>query len=117
MFIATLVLSALLALVFLGAGFAKITKNPKMVEAATSHGFTVGQYQLIGAAEVAGAAGLAIGLWWAPLGIAAAVGLTLLMIGAVITHVRFKEAFALVAPSLVLAVLSAAALVLRITTA
>jgi uncharacterized membrane protein YphA (DoxX/SURF4 family) len=117
MFIATLVLSALLALVFLGAGISKITKNKMMVEAATSHGFTVGQYQLIGVAEVAGAAGLVIGLWWAPLGIAAAVGLTVLMAGAVITHVRFKEKFALVAPSLVLTVLSAVALVLRIATA
>jgi uncharacterized membrane protein YphA (DoxX/SURF4 family) len=117
MFIATLVLSALLALAFLGAGISKITKNKMMVEAATSHGFTVGQYQLIGVAEVAGAAGLVIGLWWAPIGVAAAVGLTLLMVGAVITHVRFKEKFALVAPSLVLAVLSAVAVVLRIATA
>ncbi len=117
MFIATLVLSALLAVVFLGAGASKAAGAKAMVEAAESHGFAKGQYQVIGLLEIAGAAGLVIGLWWAPLGIAAAVGLTLMMIGAVITHVRFKDQLAMTAPSAVLAILTAVALALRIATA
>lgn len=117
MFIATLVLSALLAVAYVGAGASKVAGTKAMVEAAESHGFTKGHYQVIGLLEVAGAAGLVIGLWWAPLGIAAAAGLTLLMIGAVVVHVRAKEKFAMAAPALVLAILSAVALVLRITTA
>jgi uncharacterized membrane protein YphA (DoxX/SURF4 family) len=87
-FIATIVISVLLGLAYLGAGLSKITKQPMMVESSGHLGFTVQQYQLIGVAEVFGATGLLIGLWLAPLGIAAAVGLVLLMIGAVYFHLK-----------------------------
>ena len=117
MFIAMLVLSALLAVVFTAAGVSKVMKVPAMVTAAEAHGFTADSYRNIGLLEVAGAAGLIIGLWWAPLGIAAALGLTLLMVGAVIVHVRAKDKVAETVPAVVLTLLSAAALVLRIVTA
>ncbi|WNV91768.1 DoxX family protein [Umezawaea sp. Da 62-37] len=117
MFIATLVLSALLAVVFVGAGTAKVLQRPVMVEAAEAHGFGKDSYRVIGLLEYAGAAGLLIGLWFAPLGIAAGVGLVLLMAGAVVVHVRFKEKAAATAPSVVLALLAAVALALRIATA
>ncbi len=52
-----------------------------MVEAAAHVGFPVSSFRIIGLVEVAAAAGLLIGLAWAPLGIAAAAGLVLLMIG------------------------------------
>ena len=68
-------------------------------------------------AEVAAAAGLLIGLAWAPLGIAAAAGLVLLMIGAIVFHVRAKDPVEAMAPVVVLAVLSVVTLVLRITSA
>ena len=58
-----------------------------------------------------------IGLAWAPLGIAAAAGLVLLLIGAVVVHVRAKDPVAAMVPVLVLAVLSVVTLVLRITSA
>jgi len=117
MFIATLVLSALLAIAFIGAGVSKVMKVPAMVTAAETHGFTADGYRNIGLLEVAGAAGLLIGLWWAPLGIAAALGLTLLMAGAVIVHVRAKDKVAETVPAAVLTLLAAATLVLRIVTA
>ncbi|PRY46256.1 DoxX family protein [Umezawaea tangerina] len=117
MFIATLVLSALLAVVFVAAGTPKVLQKPVMVEAAESHGFTKDSYRIIGLLEYAGAAGLLVGLWFAPLGIAAGIGLFLLMAGAVIVHVRFKDKAAMTVPSAVLALLVAAALVLRILTA
>jgi DoxX-like family len=87
-FIAAIVFSVLLGLAFLGAGLTKITKQPMMVESATHLGFSVTQYQLIGVLEVLAAGGLLLGLWVAPLGIAAAVGLVLLMAGAVFFHLR-----------------------------
>ncbi|MGW4028607.1 DoxX family protein [Streptomyces sp. NPDC004838] len=118
MFIATFVLSALLALAFLGAGSGKVAgNNPKMLESAAHLGYSARTYQVIGALELAGAVGVAVGLWWAPLGIAAASGLVLVMAGAVISHMKAKDAFALTAPSLVLGLLAAATLVLRIATA
>ncbi|MDX8140583.1 DoxX family protein [Lentzea sp. BCCO 10_0061] len=117
MFIATLVLSALLAVAFIGAGVSKVMKVPAMVAAAETHGFTADGYRNIGLLEVAGAAGLLIGLWWAPLGIAAALGLTLLMAGAVIVHVRAGDKVAETVPAVVLTLLAGTALVLRIVTA
>lgn len=46
---------------------------------------------LIGVCEVAAAVGLVIGLWFPPLALAAAVGLTALMIGAVLAHRRAED--------------------------
>ncbi|TDU78313.1 DoxX family protein [Streptomyces sp. KS 21] len=58
------------------------------------------------------AAGLVAGLWVTPLGVAAAVGVTLCFIGAVISHLRVKD-FEL-APAATLALVAAAALALRV---
>jgi uncharacterized membrane protein YphA (DoxX/SURF4 family) len=117
MFIATLVISALLALAFFGAGFMKLTSpEPKLAEGAAHVGFSAKSYRAIGALEVAGAAGLLIGLYFAPLGIAAAIGLVLMMIGAAIAHARVKDKFPAIAPSAVLAVVAVVALVLRVAT-
>ncbi|MFD4240661.1 DoxX family protein [Streptomyces sp. NPDC058525] len=60
--------------------------------------------------KAAGAIGLVAGLWFTPLGIAAA-GATLYFIGAVISHLRVKDYE--LAPAAVLAAAAAAALVLR----
>jgi hypothetical protein len=117
MFVATVILSVLLALAFAGAGVPKILAQPKMVEVAAHFGLSIGSFRIIGVAEVAAAAGLLIGLAWAPLGIAAAAGLVLLMIGAIVFHVRAKDPVAAMAPVVVLAVLSVVTLVLRITSA
>ena len=46
---------------------------------------------MIGALELAGVAGVLAGLLWAPIGIAAAIGLTLLSIGAIAFHVRASD--------------------------
>lgn len=117
MFIATLVVSALLALAFLGAGVGKVTgAEPKIAEMAGHVGFTARSYRGIGALEIAGAAGVLVGLYFAPLGIAASIGLALLMAGAVIAHIRVKDKFAMIAPSAALGVVAVVALVLRAAT-
>ncbi len=117
MFVATLVLSVLLAVAFVAAGLPKIAGVKQMRENAEHLGFSVNSYRVIGALEVAGSAGLSVGLAVAPLGAAAAIGLTLLMIGAVIFHIRAKDAAAHLLPALVLALLAAATAVLRIASA
>jgi uncharacterized membrane protein YphA (DoxX/SURF4 family) len=88
-----------------------------MVEAAEHLNFSVPQYQLIGVAELAGAAGLIIGLWWAPLGIAAAVGLVLTMIGAVYFHNKHHDPTAAWIPSASLGVLALLEVVFRLVSA
>lgn len=106
------VLSILLAAVFLGSGLTKLANVEAMRKSAEQLGYSQNLSRIIGALEVAAAAGLIVGLFWMPLGLAAAIGLTALMIGAVYYHVRAKDTPAHIAPPAVLALLSAATAVL-----
>ena len=63
---------------------------------------------------MAGAAGLLAGLWVPAIGIAAAVGLALLMAGAIGAHVRASDARN-IGPAALLLVLAVAAASLQIT--
>lgn len=111
MFIATVVVSVLLALAVAGSGIGKLSKQPKLVESLTGLGVPMSWLPRLAAAELAGAVGLVAGLWVAPLGIAAALGLVAYFVGAIITHVKADDRD-LIAPA-VLALVSVAALVLR----
>ena len=102
------VLSILLAALFLLLGVAKVLALPRMRELAEHAGFSVAAYRGIGALEVAGAAGLLVGLTVPLLGASAGVGLLLLLAGAVITHVRNGDGIRGIAPALVCVVLVAA---------
>ncbi len=91
------------------AGMAKITKQQMVIDGAEHLGFTVSQYQLIGAAEVAGAIGVLIGLLvddlsW--LGLLAAIGLILVGLGALFFHTRAKDAVKDMAPAAMLTVVA-----------
>lgn len=119
MIIAYWIVAGLLALVFLATGSMKIAR-PK--DALATSGMTYvedfgsAQVKLIGTAEVLGAIGLILPklLDVLPvLGPVAAIGLVILMIGAIATHVRRHEQFV---PPLALAVLAAAAAVLGFLT-
>jgi uncharacterized membrane protein YphA (DoxX/SURF4 family) len=117
MFIVTTVLAALLAAGFVAAGLPKVLAQPAAVDNARQLGYSQSAFRLIGLLELAGSAGLLIGLYWAPLGVAAAAGLALLTLGAVITHLRRKDPVKVAAPAVLYAVASIAVLVLRLTTA
>ena len=73
------------------------------------------RYQLIGAAELAAAAGVLIGLWWHPLGVAAAAGMVLLLLGAVITHRRAADGGKEMAPALLAVAITIAYLAVALT--
>lgn len=88
MFVATIALSIVLALAFAGTGVMKVTGRTEIMEGLGRLGVSPGLARLIGFLELAGAAGLLIGLWLGWLGAAAAIGLVLLMIGAIGYHVR-----------------------------
>jgi hypothetical protein len=87
------VLSVLLAVGCLIPGVAKVVGHPKMQAAAGHFGIPFGLYRLIGTAEVAAAAGVLAGLVWAPLGVAAASGMVLLLAGALLAHSRARDGF------------------------
>ncbi|GGU43695.1 DoxX family protein [Lentzea flava] len=102
------VLAVLLAVLFVLLGVSKLLALPRMRELASHAGFSVAAYRGIGALEVAGAAGLLIGLTVPLLGAAAGAGLLLLLAGAVITHVRNRDGIRELAPAVVCAALVAA---------
>ncbi|MGZ4522377.1 MAG: DoxX family protein [Mycobacteriaceae bacterium] len=115
MFIATLVVSVLLAAGFLGSAAGKLTKNPSVTTSMQTVGFPVDRVWMLAVLEIAGAVGLAIGLFWWPLGVAAAAGVILYFAGAVGAHLRVHDKN--VAPAAVLLVVSVVALVLRTVSA
>ena len=84
-------ISLLLVAVCLLPGAAKLAGHPKMQESASRFGIRWRHYRLIGVAELAAASGVLAGLWWHPLGLAAAAGMTLLLIEAVITDRRAAD--------------------------
>lgn len=103
------IVGIVIALAFLAAGLAKVTKNDQMVEAAERLGFSITQFQLLGAAEIAGAVGVVAGIVsddLEPLGIAAAVGLVIVGIGAGVVHLKAGDEPKAVAPPIVLAMLA-----------
>ena len=109
------IVSGLLAVAFLGAGLAKITQPKEKLRERQPYvdDFSQPAVRGIGAAEVVAA--IALVLPWlldvAPvLTPLAAAGLVLLMIGAVLTHVRRKEMFV---PPLVLGLLALFVAVVR----
>lgn len=113
---AYLVVTLLFALLVTYSGIAKIRRDPHVVQVIhETVGVPMGYLPLLSACEFAGAAGLVVGIWWAPLGIAAGIGLAIYFVGAVVSHLRAGDAKGIGAPAFLL-VLAAAALALRILT-
>jgi hypothetical protein len=95
------VITVLAAAPFLVLGAAKIARRLDMPERAAHLGFSTSAYQLIGLAELLGAVGLLVGLAVTPVGIAAACGLVLLVVGAVVAHLRAGDRVSATVPALI----------------
>ena len=117
MFIATVVLSVLLAVAMAASFTRKATGAPASRDLRDRLGVAPRLWQTIGGLELAAALGLLLGLAVAPLGVAAITGVALLMAGAVVAHLRRGIAGReLTAPVTLLAV-AVVAVLLRVTTA
>ncbi|MFG2449861.1 DoxX family protein [Streptomyces sp. NPDC048512] len=115
MFLAYAVVGILLAVVLAASAFLTFAKNPKITENMTRVGVPESWLPRLAALKAAGAIGLLIGLAVPLIGAAAAVGIVLYFIGAVIAHIRAKDKE--MAPAIVLASIAAAALILRVLSA
>jgi hypothetical protein len=107
--------SLLLAAACLVPAAAKLASHPKMRHAAAHFGIPWPRYRLIGAAELAAAAGVLAGLWWHPLGLAAAAGMAPLLLGALITHRRAADGGKEMAPALLALAITIAYLAVALT--
>ena len=105
------IIQIVLAILFAGAGLAKLTqpREKLMARMEWAEDFTDGQVKAIGAAELLGAIGLVLPaatgilVWLTPL---AAAGLAVTMVLAAVVHIRRKE-LAFLPVNLVLAALAA----------
>ncbi len=113
MFTGYIVVAALLAAVLLLSGRGKLTRDEKVTAGLQRANVPLNWFPPLAALEIAGAVGLVAGIWLAPLGVAAAIGVVLYFVGAVVAHLRAGDAKGLNAP-LPLLLFAVAALVLRL---
>jgi uncharacterized membrane protein YphA (DoxX/SURF4 family) len=114
--VAYLVLAVVIALVATMSAVMKLKRDPKVLESIQTVRFPAEKLPLLAALELAGAAGVILGFWVKPLGIAAAVGLVLYFICAAGSHVRVSDTKGIGAP-VVLALIAAVVVALTISQA
>jgi len=107
-------ISLLLAAACLLPAGGKLTGQPRMRKSAAHFGVPWPCYRLIGVAELAAAAGILTGLWWHPLGVAAAAGMALLLLGAIITHRKAADSAKEMAPAVLALLLTLAYLAIAL---
>jgi hypothetical protein len=99
--IAKVVVTALLAALFGFAGLIKVVGLRQSLAIRDHLGVKPVQWRMIGLLELAGVVGVLVGLAWAPIGVAAAVGLALLVLGAIVFHVRASDSVADTIPAVI----------------
>jgi hypothetical protein len=107
-------LAALTSFILVASGVAKLRRTPHVVEVI--HDVVrvpMGWFPWLAFCEFAGALGLLAGIAWPPLGVAAAIGVVLYFVGAMVAHLRVGDAKGLGAPGFLLG-LAVACLVTRI---
>jgi DoxX-like family len=105
------IVSALLAVLLAYAAVRKLSHREAVVRDYAELGVPEARLNALAGLLLAGAAGLLLGLVWAPIGIAAAAGVLCYFVGAVVVHVRAGDAKHLPTP-LVYLTLAVAVLVL-----
>lgn len=115
MFIATVVVSVVLALALAGSAFATFTRQAALVAGFDKANVPHSWYPMLGALKLAGAVGLVVGLWVPAIGIAAAACLVAYFAGALSFHIRAGDSA--IQPPVALGLLSLATLILRVASA
>jgi uncharacterized membrane protein YbjE (DUF340 family) len=111
-FVAAAVVSSLLAALLAFSAIRKLSHRSEVVATYTRVGVPEDKLDYLAAILLAGAAGLVVGLFWGPLGVAAAVGLVVYFLLAIGAHIRADDAVHLPTP-VVIELMAVAALVLR----
>lgn len=99
--VVAVVVPVVMALIFTKAGVDMVRDVEPTRATSARLGIDERRFGMIGVLQLLGAVGLLVGLAWWPLGVAAAAGLILLMLGAIVTHVRVGDPAVEVAPALV----------------
>jgi DoxX-like protein len=110
----TSILAGLLVVAFAALGSAKLVAVPAMRAKADHVGFSVSAYRRIGLLEVLAVVGLLVGAVVPVIGALAAVGLLMLLGGAMVAHLRNGDGIREIAPAVVLGVVTLSYLLLMV---
>ncbi len=109
-------MAAVLALMLAFSALGKIRRDPRQVKVIhETLGVPFKYFPLLAVCEFAGAFGLVAGIWWPALGVAAAIGVVLYFVAAVVFHLRVHDIKG-IGPAVFLLVLAAVALAVRLRT-
>lgn len=109
-----LTVSIVLAVACLLPAAGKLSGNPKMRQSATRFGIPWRKYQSIALPEIVAAAGVVSGLRWHRLGLVGAVGMVLLLLGALHYHRKAKDDAKEISPALLALAITIAYLAIAI---
>lgn len=109
------IVSLVLAFGLLGSGTATLAKAPPIVANITGVGWPEDRLWVLAVLKLTGAVGLVAGVWVSGLGTAAAVGVVLYFVGAIVFHLRVRNHE--LAPALLFLVLGTASLALQVAAA
>jgi hypothetical protein len=98
---ARIIVTALLAAMLGFAGLIKLAGVQQSLTIRDHLGLNPVQWRTIGTLELAAVAGVLTGLAWPPIGVAAAVGAALLLLGAITFHTRASDSAGETAPAVI----------------
>jgi uncharacterized membrane protein YphA (DoxX/SURF4 family) len=101
MWIATIVVSTILGLILTYSAGAKLLGGPKIAETYAKVGVPPRMLPVLAVLLLTGALGVAVGLWWSPLEIAAGACLVVYFAIAIAFHVRYRQTSTLLVPLLI----------------
>lgn len=114
MYIATIIVSAVFALLLVASAIGKLRRDPSQIAVLEKVG-AIRFAPVLAALEIAAALGLVAGLFWWPIGVAAGAGAALYFLGATIAHLRVGDKA--IAMPIVLFIVAIASIVLRLLSA
>jgi len=109
-----IILAILLGGISAFSASSKLRKDPKLVAQLTGLGVSQSQIPLLATLELLGALGLLVGIFVQPIGVAAAVGLFLYFVGAVIAHLLAKDSIKVALAPLVIAIVALVVTILEL---
>jgi DoxX-like family len=115
LFVATVIVSSVLAALLVFAAARKLSHRPEVVATYVRVGVPEDKLDYLAIILLAGAAGLILGLFWGPIGVAAGVGVVCYFLVAIASHIRANDEENLPTPIAIEAI-AVAALALRLAT-
>ena len=113
MLIAYIIVIAVLGPLLIASATGKLRRDKRQLTILDRVGVPATLVPWLAVCEIAGAAGLVLGIAWIPLGIAASIGIAAYFVGAIAAHIRINDPTG-IAPAVSLLALGGAAFALAI---